>query len=429
MFSQKINFTALKESVVTGISNAHSYIRQEFKQLDFEKVVGGALRTCGYTYNLDTVSGNFSIIAASGYYIKATWTGEFYCVHIEINQSGVSASSVNRHDGLMISPFGMENYKSVFDEILVLLQKEAAKYQDAIKGDKGAKLLKSLIAPILRKNKLTGTKVESYYGDKTVSLLKKKVFGNVFFGTKITFNDYEDGINRMVMAFENLPNWIIDFDNVTINTKGPYHRRFNGIVGFGKGLGLINDPDSTTYSYSNLPVFDTATNHYDSQSKLSRELTELDYVYYVDADSTYNIFLQSDMLLCKNGNKVWVKKYLGQNLSNETNIVDEEFYVLLKILTWDCHGKGPHLKNDWWDCKSIPRLMKTSIENVLPGSVDEYNIYDEGIAIHYKNKWYMIGNENQHWLSLTEKIINYILKDLDLSDFMMFPGIEIIVKE
>lgn len=211
--------------------------------MDFEGVVGSALKKFGYVYNLDIKSGNFTITVAPGYYIHADWKESLYHIHIQINQSGFLVDSKDRDNIFMISPYDIENCKSVFDKIVTDLQLEHEKYESAIKGAMGAKLLKSMIAPTLRKYKLTATQVESCTDDKSVSLLKKKVFGNVFLGTKITFNDYEEGINRMVTAFKNLPNWIMDFDSVTLNSKGVYNRNFSGKVGWGKGLDLIDDPD------------------------------------------------------------------------------------------------------------------------------------------------------------------------------------------
>lgn len=428
MPSQKIRISAFKESVNNIMIRTHNLLRDTFKSLDFKKEVDGVLKTFGYVYELDEQTGDFKIIAAPGCYVKARRDHEHYAITVEMNYNGLSVSGgdkawiddrVSYGMPLLISPLGLKHYKFLFEKMIEDLRNEYARYEAINKSDKGAKLLKSMMAPVLRKNKLYRTTVERC-DDTTVYVLKKNVLGNIFLETRITFDTYEEGINRMVDAFENLPNWIMDFNELEFRTNRLFYKRFMERVG--KGLGLIDNPESNKYFYRYLPVVDSTNNDY-SQTDLSIKLNELGYIYYVEPDGKYNIFLNKNTLLCRNNNAVWIKQHLGQPLSETYFIEDTEFYILMKILTWGCPTDD---MGDYW---TLPRLMAESIKKVLPESVDEYSIFHGGFGIHYKNMWYMIDIANKQWISLTEKVINYMRADNDIMNYLKFPGMEIIIKE
>ncbi len=417
MFSQKINITALRESSRNVMSNARKLWVDNFKHFDFEEVVGKDLKELGYVYTLDVKTGEFAITAAPGFYIRAKWKGDMYWVHIEINKSGLSVNTESENNVFTISPFGIKNYKSVFDKMIADLRAEFARYESATKGNMGAKLLRPVISRCLRKHKLTETKLEKCDEDPGQFWLLKKLFGNVFVRTKINFDDFEDGIVRIAEAYNSVPDWLKDCTEIEISTKDVYHWT-------NQGLGKIGSLDNRKMSYGTLPPFDDSLNSDYATTKLSKVLDEYGFTYYVEEGGKYNIFLNEYRKLCKENDTVRLVKHTGEILSTTHKIDDIDFIRLLNMLTWGCTRYGYWGDVDW----DFGALVGKSILYALPISVScrlipgNDMVFVDGSRISYR-----VTSMKSGWVS----VVWHIVKAFHTGEKLLnvFPDVETIVKE
>ena len=413
MSSQKINITAIRGSADKVMDNSRKCIDRLYKSMDFEAVVGSALKKFGYVYNLDAKSGNFYITAAPGYYILANWKDHVYHIHIQINQSGLSVDSIDASNILVISPYDVENCKTLFDNMIATLQKECAKYESAIKGDKGAKLLKSMINPILRKNKLTETTVEKCSESSGQFWLIKKAFGNVFLRTNISFDNYEDGIENLGNAYEKIPNWIKDL-KISLNARG---------FGYNRGMySVAEDLNDVKMTYSDLPDFNYSLNPDYTSCELSRKLDEKGFIYYVTEGGVYNIFMNEYVLLCRKDEKVFAKRISGGYKISEFILNDQDFNLLLDVLTWGCSKTGFYPSD--YDLES---LLEPPLTNVLPKSL-EFKLICNDAYFKFKGILYKIDMKSGSGMSLIKRLIHAFRSEENILEYLVSDDVETVVK-
>lgn len=423
------------------MDNSRKCIDRLYKSMDFEAVVGSALKKFGYVYNLDAKSGNFSITAAPGYYILANWKDHVYHIHIQINQSGFSVDSIDASNLLVISPYDVENCKILFDNMIATLQTECAKYESAIKGDKGAKLLKSMINPILRKLKLYGTTLEKCDEQLGTFWLTKKLANNVSLRTRISFGNYEEACYELADAYkakllENKINpvlrklklsgtalekcgeqtdqfWLtkrladnvslrarISFDNYeeacskladTFKEIPEYICNYNGLV-YTKNAhyfksrqlnniqcrGPIKPLEHPTMVYKTSIKTAEDTRREHSYSVIITSLDRMGYVYFIEGNNHYNAYINKDVILYWNGDVALFKNIVtGEVTDPMPEIFVEDFIYLLEIIALSADYRTGYSGMEW-SFFSPTNFFRYIFERILPPSVVFY--LDENIV-------------------------------------------------
>ncbi|MBD5215532.1 MAG: hypothetical protein HDS78_03305 [Bacteroidales bacterium] len=431
MLSQKINVTALKDSIRTIIFDGYYLMCEDFKHLDFEKIVGTSLKKCGYVYNIDPVSGDFTITVVSGYYIRAKWKGDLYEINIEISQSGLLANTKGiywdgyRYDPdyqplIAISPFAIENYKPLFDKLAEGLRREYMKYEIATKGDMNSQLLKSIMAPSLKSHNLRDVKVEKCDEDQEQFRIIKKVCANVYFSSTAKFYDFENSIANIAKAVDAVPSWIKKSKGLYITFADHFFNiTYNGI----RCTGAPDTLEESRMYYGNSLFSDSLTEDF-SPSVITKQLEKRKFKFYV-TDYQYNIFLNDELLLCRNQNNVWIQQVSGEIiLKPDSPINDSEFERLLDIITWGCTKEGYVISST----KYFHHILEASIEMSLPNTV-RGTLFDRGIGLYYKKTFYNIDVKAEGWITLLCTLIKAMRSDENIIEFLYNSDVETLIKE
>lgn len=403
------------ESVNNMMIDTHNLLREKFKTLDFEKEIGSVLKKLGYVYDLNLQTGDFKIIAAPGCYVKARRDHEHYVITVEMNYNGFSASASDKtwvddrglNDlPLLISPFGLENYKFIFDKLIASLQEEYARYETMNKGDKGAKLISNLIWPVLRKLKLSGVKIDRCDGNPGYFWLIKQLFGNASLRVKVCFNDYEEGCYRLAAAIKRKPSCVLDNGEMDYNRDAPYHND-KPLTNHGRGRGLVKTMEDAKMVYN--PSMMALEHNSQTDSEMTKVLSDMGYVFSKD-NQLYTIYINSDTVIQKNNkNQLWLKDLSSGLVTDNICMDNDEFVYLLKLIAvgtaaLDGYNYFYWKKNVWYS------FLSDIISVMLPTSFRLYHV-------QYLDKSFFVisnGNESRTIDTDTPQLMQSLYKIIEI---------------
>ena len=403
-------YKAISTSVLRGsierIKQADTLFREHFRDFDFEKVVGTALRELGYAYSIDASSGDFAINAAPGAYIRGKWHGMMYSISIELNFGGLQAQSSSPDNlslksskffeqyPILISPFGLEASKFYLDKLIENIKTEYTQLEGIAKVGKGAKLIKELIKPTLRRNSLSQTTIEQCEDDSTRFWLSKQIFKNTFIRTRISFDNYENGCAILAKASNCFPICLRDCNGLFYQLDHPYI--YKGLTYTGINSAVLTEEKKMIYS---TPMPMDGRREEDSVSEISQVLDKLGFLYFKD-DTVYNIYITDKLLLKRNGEAFWFKLDCEGWIGKALIVKDHEFIRILELFAWGAPWERlPYIKgNDGYEF--LIHLLQKS----LPESIEFYYC-DKYFTFIDNNEYYTLHVKAKGWLETIYKLI------------------------
>lgn len=427
--SRKINTTALRESI-EHIKNSDELVRDCFRQLDFEEVVGSVLREWGYVYTIDATSGDFTIIAAPGGNIRCIWHGTVYSISIDLSYAGIKAKSSKqdfvflKDAPILITPFGLKSYKFYFDKLVEDIKAVYMRFEETVKGEKGAKLLKTLINPVLRVNKLSKTTLEKCTDDSDQFWLSKQFSTDGIIRIRINFNDYELKCIRLAEAYGCFPDWLCHAEGLHYTLGSPYYKYYP-LPKIRKGQGAIKIVEGNKMLYSKpISITGKNSNGYLS-SELSENLTNMGYIYYIE-DHVYNIYINEDIVLCRNGVSFWFRQLSTGRLSNNFIMRDIEFAKMLDIIVLGAIENQGYYYNTLPDSGSF-KFLERAIQKSLPKHI-YYHFGSSSILIHDEKEFFTVDTKSPICMTILWEIIETVNSRKRVFNYSDFPDVEICIK-
>lgn len=425
--AKKLNITMLRNDLNNLSYKGLCVLRTNLKNLDYEKTVGNVLKKWGYSYTLQPDTGEFSITAAPGCYVRAELSNELYMISLEINYNGLSASSKDVHSSIVITPYCVCDCKPIFDKLVTGLQAEYAKYEAMNKGDKGAKLISSMVRPVLRKLKLSGVKVERCDEEPGYYRLVKRLLSNVSLCVKISFNDYEEGCAKLAAAIKSLPDWVRDNDGIYYTYDLPYYKcRMENTK---CGLGLVKTLDGGKMFYKTpIPTLEKNI-EISPASELSNILSAMGFEYSIDG-GIYKIYLNQDIIIRRNNEHFWFNKLSTGDVSDEFKMDDINFIYMLKLLAIGSKSNGGYKGFVWaWSCTY--KFIIGAIRSILPINVkllDNLRVGDPHIVIVDDSKFFTLRIKSTKFMQSLYNIVEMMVSGKNFFDDLEKDQIEMLFK-
>lgn len=406
----------LNNLVYKGLSE----LRTNIKNLDYEKTVGNVLKKWDYSYTLQPDTGDFTITAAPGCYVRAELGDELYKISLEINYNDLSASSKEVRSPILITPYSIQDCKSVFDILVTGLQTEYAKCEAINKGKKGTQLINSLVRPVLRKLKLQGVKVERCDEELGYFRLVKQLAGNVSLSVKISFNDYEEGCSRLAEVVKSKP----DYNN----REAPYYYH-KPLTNHRRGRGLVDTMENAKMVYN--PSLMVSEHNNQTDSELSKVLSDMGYIFSKDKQ-LYTIYISADTVIQKNDeNHFWFRDLSNGLVSDKICMDNDEFVYLLKLIAvgttaLDGYNYFYWKKNVWYS------FLTDILPVMLPTSFKLYYVqcWDKSFfVINNGNEFYTFDTNSPKLMQSLYGIIDMIISGKTNFDEIEKEQVEIHIKQ
>lgn len=410
--SKKLNVTAVKKSAKC-IKDAHAFIREHFNSINHGEIARGFFDSQGYSYTIESETGDFAISPVSGAYIRGKWNGEMYEVSVELNYSGLSAASVDMYPPVLISPFALNSYKPFFDKLIADIKSEYRGFDTLVKGEMGVKLIKPLIKPILREKRITKSTVEICDGETENFWLSKRIFGNAYLRVKINYHNLEESCNLLAESLKSVPKWLRDNEEVIVSRtkklKGDEIRGTNSEK---------NTPEFKQMYYDEPLQIDSLSKDEYSTSKLSQTLDRLGFVYNVDSSGEYKIYLNKRTFI------TWDGSYYPEEID------ETEFIKMLEMITLGASSDTNYRRRKYEMRIITPTVHKIlSDEAVFIVGEEFYCYYKFSYSFKFKGVYYSARLSMDKPISTLWELIKTINSGIDLLGSFESLGAEIVINE